>query len=76
MEAFDRLSPKVRAWLSEAALPCSPRSARRAWRKALDDARGNEDPACARLSQIEAGVLLRNAPRVWAEGYPARDRAL
>lgn len=76
MEAYDRLPPRLRAWLSEAALSWSPRSAQRAWRKALDDARGDEDAACARLSQIEAGMLLRDAPRVWAESYPARDRAL
>ncbi|WP_260349929.1 DUF6525 family protein, partial [Alloyangia mangrovi] len=35
MSAYDRLPPELRAWLAQAALPWSPRSALRAWRGAL-----------------------------------------
>lgn len=73
MQAYNRLPPRLRAWLSEAVLPWSPQSARRAWRKALRDTGGDEGAACARLSRIEADMLRRDAPRVWAEGHPVRD---
>ncbi|ANT61156.1 hypothetical protein AYJ57_12735 [Salipiger sp. CCB-MM3] len=64
MSAFDRLPPDLRAWLCTAALPWSPRSALRAWRRALQDT-GCAEAAAARLTAIEAGQLARQAPRVW-----------
>ncbi len=33
MAAYDRLPPPLRQWLSQAALPWSPASARRIWSK-------------------------------------------
>ncbi|SHI43944.1 DUF6525 family protein [Wenxinia saemankumensis] len=63
MDSYDRLPPALRRWLSEAALPWSPHSALRAWRKALR-ACGDEDAACGRLSRIKAAQLRRD--KVWA----------
>ncbi|WP_328586839.1 DUF6525 family protein [Tranquillimonas rosea] len=34
MRDYDRLPPPLRAWLAQAALPWSPASCRRIWRKA------------------------------------------
>lgn len=58
MSAYDRLPPELRAWLAQAALPWSPRSALRAWRGALRRT-GCAEAAAARLSAIEAGQLAR-----------------
>ncbi|NDV49505.1 MULTISPECIES: DUF6525 family protein [unclassified Salipiger] len=60
MSAYDRLPPDLRAWLAQAALPWSPRSALRAWRGALART-GCADAAAARLSAIEARHLERLA---------------
>ncbi|RVV98232.1 hypothetical protein EKE94_10545 [Mesobaculum littorinae] len=75
MQAYDRLPRRLRLWLSEAALPWSPRSALRAWQSALRQCGGCEDSACRHLSRIEAAQLCRDARAVWAPGHPAQDRA-
>ncbi|QDL93612.1 hypothetical protein FDP22_06515 [Paroceanicella profunda] len=62
MAAFDRLPPDLRAWLAGAARPWSPRSAHRAWQRALRDARGDTATARAALTALEARLLLRDAP--------------
>lgn len=64
MAGYDRLPADLRAWLAQAALPWSPASALRLWRKG--------DPAAARgrLDAAEARLLARDAPRVWGAGYP------
>ncbi|WP_353471859.1 DUF6525 family protein [Salipiger sp. H15] len=62
MSAYDRLPPELRAWLAQAALPWSPRSALRAWRGALTRT-GCAEAAAARLSAIEAVQLARAAGR-------------
>ncbi len=59
MAAYDRLPRELRAWLAEAVLPWSPRSARRAWEKALARAGGNTVRASEVLSEIEARQLGR-----------------
>ncbi|WP_026757654.1 DUF6525 family protein [Sediminimonas qiaohouensis] len=65
MAAYDRLPPELRAWLAEAALPWFPRSARRAWQRALQDYGGDTKAARERLSRIERAMLERDASKVW-----------
>ncbi len=59
MREHDRLPEPLRRWATEAALPWSPRSLRRLWRRALSESGGCEDAALARLSAAEARQLDR-----------------
>lgn len=74
MARFDRLPPPLRAWLSAAALPWSPRSAARIWSRALAET-GRPDAALARLAQAEARALAREAAAIWGPGHPAGQGA-
>ncbi len=60
MREFDALPPPLRQWLSEAALPWSPRSCRRIWQRA----RSEGEPVAqvlAKLDRAEADCLCRDA---------------
>jgi hypothetical protein len=59
MAAFDNLPAPLRQWLSEAALPWSPASARRIWSKSLARGLTPEDTLLS-LSQAEARTLARD----------------
>ncbi|SEP08188.1 hypothetical protein SAMN04490248_12344 [Salinihabitans flavidus] len=61
MRDFDALPPHLRCWLAQAARPWSPASCLAIWRRC---ARGGCDvtEALARLDQIEAAMLARDAP--------------
>lgn len=59
MAEFDRLPPDLRRWLAQAALPWSPRSALRAWQRALAQSRAPQD-ALARLDALQAARLARD----------------
>jgi hypothetical protein len=62
MQAFDESPPALRRWLADAALPWSPVSARKVWRRAR--ARGlSEAEALAALTRCEAATLRRGAGR-------------
>lgn len=75
MRCYDRLPPELRAWLAQAALPWSPDSARRLWRRAIEEA-GCRAGALARLEAVEARLLARDAPRIWGAEHPqARGQA-
>lgn len=69
MARFDRLPPELRLWLHEAALPWSPESALRLWRKALAQ-RPCPRHAQACLCAAEARMLARDARRVWGPAHP------
>lgn len=71
MRAHDRLPPDLRRWIAEAALPWSAASVLRLWRKALAEAGGDPQAACARLDAAQARLLARDAPRVWGAAHPA-----
>ena len=63
MQSYDALPAPVRRWLSEAALPWSPTSARRVWRRAK--ARGlSVDQALTMLTEAEQRMLARDAQSV------------
>ncbi|MEO0912662.1 MAG: DUF6525 family protein [Pseudomonadota bacterium] len=59
MDAYDALPAPLRRWLSEAALPWSPTSARRIWNKA--NARGLSPEETLRvLAEAETKTLARD----------------
>ena len=66
MQDYDRLPPELRAWLAQAALPWSVASVRKVW------ARTRRDPqaALARLRDLEARNLHRDAPQIWGPAHP------
>ena len=72
MRAYDALPPELRAWMAEAALPWSPTSCLKLWRKAMEK-QGCPKKALERMAQAEAAMLARdqrpNAPQ------PPRQRA-
>jgi hypothetical protein len=59
MRVYDSLPPELRAWLAHAALPWSPLSCLRLWRRALRE-EGCVDRARARLDRTEAACLERD----------------
>jgi len=71
MREFDALPDELRQWLHSAALPWSPRSVRRIWDAALARTRGDRATALATIAQIEAGMVARDARRIWGAGHPA-----
>ena len=64
MAAFDQLPTELRHWLAQAALPWSPCSALRLWRRALRANGGDAAAAAGYLSQVECRQLARDAD-VW-----------
>jgi len=59
MAAYDALPAPLRNWLSQAALPWSPASARRIWSKSLAKGLTIEE-ILASLSKAEASTLTRD----------------
>lgn len=67
MRAFDALPPPLRRWLAEAAMPWSPASCRRLWRRAR--AQGESVEAIlARLDRAQETCLRRAL-----DPHPARN---
>ncbi len=75
MRDHDALPAPLRQWATQAALPWSARSLRRAWAKSLA-ATGCPDKALARLRRAEAATLAREAPQVWGPDYPCPAKSL
>ena len=69
MREYDRLPPELRAWLATALLPWRPRSARKAFERAMQ---ATQDPARAldRLDAIERRQVARDARGIWGAGHP------
>jgi len=59
MDAYDALPVPLRNWLSQAALPWSPTSAKRVWARARAKGLGVEG-ALQSLSQAESKTLARD----------------
>lgn len=70
MAAYDRLPEELRQWLAQAALPWSPRSALRLWRRALARSKGNRARALAYLSEVEWAMLQRDGRMIWGQMHP------
>lgn len=80
MADYDRLPPDLRLWLSAAALPWSPRSAERAFARALARRAGDRAAALADLDALQAqrlaqGAGLRASPAAGLRASPAAGRA-
>ncbi len=67
---FDALPAPLRQWLAEAAMPWSPRSALRIWRRVLRRCCGDVALARREMSRIEAERLAEDVARVWGPGHP------
>ncbi|QBF30093.1 DUF6525 family protein [Thalassococcus sp. S3] len=59
MQTYDTLPAPIRQWLSQAALPWSPASARKIWMRARAKGMSAEE-AITTLSQAEARSLKRD----------------
>lgn len=59
MQTYDALPAPLRQWVSEAALPWSPASARRIWQKARAQGLSEED-SLQKLAHAEARTLARD----------------
>ncbi|MEM9099540.1 MAG: DUF6525 family protein, partial [Pseudomonadota bacterium] len=64
MQEYDRLPPKLRAWLQAAALPWRPKSVRRAYARALEETH-DEHRAIEALDRLQANLIAKDASRVW-----------
>ena len=71
MGHYDSLPAELRHWLARAALPWSPASALRLWRRAMHKT-GCPCAACACLDTAEARLLARDAAQIWGAGYPGQ----
>lgn len=61
MADYDRLPPDLRAWLAQAVLPWSPRSALRVWRRAIKTCGDDVVAVTSYLSQLEVKRLGQDA---------------
>ncbi|MBO6922217.1 MAG: hypothetical protein JJ859_08380 [Roseicyclus sp.] len=61
MRTYDALPPELRRWIAQAALPWSPRSCARLWKKARQRGLGAE-AALATLERAQAGTLALERP--------------
>ena len=69
MRDYDHLPPELRAWLASALLPWGPRSARRAFDRALS-ATGSIQQALAALDRIERRQVARDTRQTWGDAHP------
>lgn len=70
MAHYDRLPAELRLWLADAALPWSPLSVLRLWKRFERECGGDVVAMRRRLHQAETRMLARDTPRIWGMGYP------
>ncbi|KMW57736.1 hypothetical protein AIOL_002703 [Candidatus Rhodobacter oscarellae] len=71
MRTYDALPTPLRRWLSQAALPWSPTSARKIWARA--QAKGlDHDEALALLSRAETNALARDKRAKGQSTHPTK----
>jgi hypothetical protein len=69
MRCYDELPCELRQWLSAALLPWSPRSALKAYQKALRT-KGSLEGALAELDKKQIRLLEKDCAIIWGEQYP------
>ena len=69
MKCYDELPCELRQWLSSALLPWSPRSALKAYQKALRT-KGSSEGALAELDKKQNRLLEKDCIIIWGEQYP------
>ena len=70
MQEFDGLPSELRNWLTTAILPWGPKSALKAYRKAVSKT-GNRDEAVGELDRIQSRLLKKDCRKVWGEHHPS-----
>jgi hypothetical protein len=65
MADYDRLPSDLRGWLSQAALPWSPRSVFRVWRSAMKTYENDREAVYLYMSELEAKKLKKEAKKIW-----------
>jgi len=74
MKCYDELPRELRRWLSSALLPWSPRSALKAYQKALRT-KGCSEGALAELDKKQTRLLEKDCAIIWGEQYPRLSQA-
>ena len=70
MQEFDGLPAELRNWLTTATLPWGPKSALKAYRKAVSKM-GNPDDAVDELYRIRWRLLKKDCRKVWGKNHPS-----
>ena len=70
MQEFDGLPTELRNWLTTAILPWAPKSALKAYRKAVSKT-GSRDKAVGELNRIQSRLIKKDCRKVWGENYPS-----
>ena len=74
MKCYDELPCELRQWLALALLPWSPRSALKAYEKALRTT-GSSEGALAELDKKQSRLLEKDCAIIWGEQYPRPSHA-
>ena len=69
MQEFDGLPAELRNWLTTATLPWAPKSALKAYRKAVSKT-GSGKEAVDELNRIQSRLLKKDCRKVWGEHHP------
>ena len=73
MRAYDAVPAPLRRWMAVAVLPWHPKTVAAAYARALART-GDPERALAHLDRVQAGLIARDARRVWGAGHPAAER--
>ena len=74
MKCYEELPYELRQWLASALLPWSPRSALKAYEKALQTI-GSSEGALAELDKKQIRFLEKDCAIIWGEQYPKFSHA-
>lgn len=73
MRDYDRLPAPLRVWLAGAVLPWRPRSAQRAFNRAVQRTR-DEARAIAELDRLQNRQIAKDARLVWGLDHPSAQQ--
>ena len=74
MKCYDELPFELRQWLASALLPWSPRSALKAYQKALRTT-GSSEGALDELDKKQTRLLEKDCAMIWGKQYPRLSQA-
>ncbi len=69
MREFDKLPLELRAWLASAVLPWRPRSARRAFDRAVTKTK-DKSLALKELDRLQHQLVAKDARKIWGHDHP------
>ena len=70
MQEFDGLPAELRKWLTTASLPWGPKSALKAYLKAVAKM-GSPNDAVDELNRIQSRLLKKDCCKVWGKNHPS-----